>query len=221
MSSLQMPLAAALLAVTLTTGHAAPSRKAVHHIAPARKSHAAAKAAKLPPAPEQDWFPDPTLAAQLGTETAFGVYTLRLPPGLTFIDQHRNFYTRHVEDATVYAGEPRPDGSRLQFFVTVASAGTNAIFTANATELMQRMDDKIFAHANAPIKSASVYGRINGLETLRQYFRIGGKNGPVHGFQYWMAGPTSAIVVVVMDTEPHSTESIPLAEASVLTLNKQ
>lgn len=189
-----------------------------HHPAKPRKSPAAAKPA---PAPEADWFPDPALTPQLGTETSFGAYTLRLPAGVSLAGQRRVLYRLHLEDISKYEGAPRPDGSRLVMFVDVASARPGAFFTSTAAEMISHIDDQIFEHTVSPLKSPNVYGRINGLETLRQYFKMNAKGVKTHGFQYWMLGPTSAIVVVAADAEPHNTDTLPLAESAALTLNKQ
>ncbi len=86
----------------------------------------------------------------------------------------------------------------------------------------QVMDDDGYIHGKAGlVKTPPQAGRVNGLKAVRQYFKFTGSDGHErHGFHYVVMGGSKRSLIVVMDEEPYSKTSLPLAEASILTLWK-
>lgn len=84
------------------------------------------------------------------------------------------------------------------------------------------MDGDGYIHGRAGlVKTKPLAGHINGLKAVRQYFRFLGSDGHErHGFHYVVIDGARRSLFVVVDQEPYSKTSLPLAEASVLTLCK-
>lgn len=86
----------------------------------------------------------------------------------------------------------------------------------------QVMDGDGYIHSKAGlVKTPPQAGQVNGLKAVRQYFKFMGSDGHErHGFHYVVMDGSKRSLIVVVDEEPHSKTSLPLAEASVLTLRK-
>jgi len=179
-------------------------------------------------ASDGEWTPNSSLLGKLAPETQFEAYTLRLPPSLTQVDKTAKLIGSAIFKQSTYAGQKRSDGT-CTFITVLTLSNLTASVSAGGQAQLDRILDNV-EHETTDGKpnlviSSREYGVANGLPLVREYFKFSfdpGKNAAlIHGFHYACITGTSAIMFTSFDAEPYNKASLPLSEASALTMHKQ
>ncbi len=168
------------------------------------------------------WLPDKALTTTLGPQTDLAGYKMRLPAG----------YTADIkkEEATGpfkarFFSLHKSDNVGPTMFVMAVSLSPSAA-TADASHLPATAErlfdgDGCTHGQKGLVKTQPQRGLINGLQVARQYFKYTGADGHErHGFHYGVVDGAKRLLIIVVDEEPYSKTSLPLAEAAVLTLHR-
>ncbi len=176
------------------------------------------------PTVRSNWKSNPILLNKLSAETKIDTYTFRLPFG----------YSSFPTPAGLMGHKPFSDGiaSVISFHVFSASyiayinnfprlpvdtkALTESWLSAQKATVLQSYPDATF--------SREEYGQLSSLNFIRVYIQyhsnFRGKKFLVHRFTYVSISASGGIEASFYDNEPHSKVSLPIAEASILTLRK-
>ena len=177
------------------------------------------ESAQGPSAPA--WVSQEKLSSQLGPEEQVGGYGIRPPVGYTLerisLDAPDGSGTRCIWTGPAHAGGVTP---YLQIDVGADNGGASS-------HLSSDNDVRIGFEAAAQNHTGMIYspleqGTINGLSFSRGYWKgygqLTGKR--FHGLVYARIASPSVITILGRDDEPSYHNSIPLLEASALTLRK-
>lgn len=173
------------------------------------------------------WKPDPKLLNNLTGETQVSSYALRLPEGYSEVPQSPEMAARRQNgfDNHVYGMSRRSDGTAATLGFVIATppssmAGTLTLDDALDGTLQQKKH-QWQDFTQSPVQD----GYINGLAFKRVYFKgmVSGAAGTrmAHGFAYVAINGNSILSFQAEDVEPYNDETIPVAQAAVLTFHKQ
>lgn len=194
-----------------------------HHVKPRVEAAAQTDA---DPDGHNTWQQNTALLSQLAPEDDVQEFSIRPPLGYNFNQDSKE---RDVDTVFIYdwSGVSRSDGSapELQMQLTKLKPDSVAIGAMD-----DRMDD-LFKDMkkDAPWIQESPYqhGLINDMSFVRSYFKDGPgapAGQPInHGFVYKTTSNDGKylITIIAHDTEPNNTTTLPLLEASVLTLKQK
>jgi len=165
------------------------------------------------------WVSDASLVATLGPEVAVAGYRMRLPVGYTAdLKKDQTEGAMKAKFFSLHRADNMPATFVPTMFVMALSFPPSDVPSTAA----QVMDGDGYIHGKPGlVKNSPQAGRVNGLKAVRQYFKFLGADGHErHGFHYVVMDGAKRSLIVVMDEEPYSKTSLPLAEASVLTVRK-
>jgi len=210
-----LALTSTLLIVAPTAAKPAHGKKAAHKATVPKKRPPAHSSAS----DTGKWKPDPDLLAQLQPERSFGAFRLRLPLDYTVEEQDMSTPKSRIT-GYLAKGPTRADGSfpTMIVFVGVAAPGLS---TGSADGLLN--GNQAINGMPGLVKSAFQDGEVNSLQVVRQYFKYllrPGSSLLEHGFQYASTDGQTDIIVAALDPEPYNATTLPLAEASTLTLHR-
>ena len=168
------------------------------------------------------WLPDKAMSATLGHEVAVAGYTMRLPIGYTA--DLKNEQKQGLFKISIFSLH-KPNSVGPSMFVMAVSvppkvAAADASDAPSTAEQLFDGDGSVHGKADL-IKTLPQKGLINGLPAARPYFKYKGTDGKErHGFHYGVADGANRLLITVVDQEPYSKTTLPLAEAAVLTLKR-
>ena len=172
------------------------------------------------------WKPGPKLLSGLAEETSVGRYFLRLPEGYTELLRPSTMNSPSLAgfDSHVYGMNRRSDGtaSTIALIIATPPPGMKGKLTLDDA-LRGTLEQKKSRWQNFT-QSPAQNGSVSGIAFMRVYFKglVSGAAGTrmAHGFAYVAIDGDSIINLQAEDVEPYNDETIPAAQASVLTLHK-
>ena len=190
-------------------------KKAAHTTLPPKKHQASGK----PDTASSSWKPDAKLLSHLEPEKDFGDFSLRLPAGYVVEEHDMSTPEAHIT-GYLAKGPKRTEGSFPVIFIVVGTASSG--YNTGSAEALLNGNEVINGKSDL-VKSDFQDGEANGLQMVRQYFKYPLKPGSsrlLHGFHYATTDGQTDAIVAAMDAEPDNATTLPLAEASALTLHK-
>jgi len=175
---------------------------------------------KMSAAADASWLPDKALTMTLGPQTDLAGYKMRLPAGYT-ADVKKDEATGPFKAR--FFSLHKSDNVGPTMFVMAVSLSASAADASHLPAMAERLfDGDGYTHGKKGlVKTQPQMGLINGLRVARQYFKYMGADGHErHGFHYGVVDGAKRLLIIVVDEEPYSTTSLPLAEAAVLTLRR-
>ena len=201
------------------------AHKPVH---PKGKPVSGSAAHKLSASPVVDtWKPDPKLSDSLTDATQVSSYALRLPEGYSEVPQPPEMAVQRQNgfDSHVYGMRRRSDGTAatLAFVIVTPPPGMAGTLTLNDA-LEGGLEQK--KHQWQDFTESSVQdGRVNGMAFKRVYFKgtVSGAAGTrmAHGFAYATIDGSHILNFQAEDVEPYNDDTLPIAQAAVLTFHKR
>lgn len=199
-----------------------------HKPAPSKHKPAHSSVTQKHPASEtaDSWKPEAALMSNLAQEIQVSGYAFRLPDGYSEVAQPPEIVAQRQRgfNSHLYGSGRRSDGtaSALGFTIATPPPGiTGTISLDDALEgTLARKKHQWQNFIESPIQD----GQINALAFKRVYFKgmVSGAAGTrmAHGFAYVAIDGKNIISFQAEDAEPYNDQSIPIAQAAVLTLHR-
>lgn len=216
-----------ILCVTLIGLTSANAKPKAHKKVTYHKTATASPTSDAQAISDSSWNPDPSLLDKLAPATQIDSFSLRLPTGFTEAHKAEKPIGNGTMKQYIYVGQKRQDGEASIIFVhTLLGIPMN---TASGTQsMLDKMLDNVEATTTMGkpelVMSKRAYRQGSDLPLVREYFKYTDGEGKdkvtMHGFHYGGVTDMGAVLVTGLDAEPFNKVSLPLSEASALTLHK-
>ena len=191
------------------------SRFAVISVASAACTIASAVWAVAPPAP---WTPDATIVQRLAPVVTTGPYQIQPPQ--RYVLQTRPGPSGSISQAWV--GPAREDGTRCYIMLVTMTPPADGTTTYTLDQVAAKMLAGIQKRRTDWKQTTPETGTVNGMTFVRTYWR--GKEAtsgvPMYGFSYVAQDGKGFVQLSSQDVEAYWKDTMPSAEASVLTFRK-
>jgi hypothetical protein len=205
---------------------AASATSSSHKHTPPKHKAAHTSLSQKPTVSADSWKPDPALIGSLAKEIQVGGYSFRLPEGYSEVEPSPDVIALRQRgfNSHVYGGRRRSDGTAATFGLTVATPPPGMTGTLSLDDALDgTLAQKKHQWQNFT-ESATQDGQIDGLTFKRVYFKglVSGAAGTrmAHGLAYVTTDGKNIISFQAEDAEPYNDETIPIAQAAVLTFHR-
>jgi len=163
------------------------------------------------------WVPNRTLQAKLAAVQRAGAFELQ-PPADYELQTHP---APHGAALEAWVSAPRPDGTRC-YLMLLTLHGPAGGKKYKLQEVENKMLAGVRRRRSSWKQSPSESGTINGVSFIRTYWKgADAQTGQMmHGFSYVARDGSGFLQLSSQDVEPYNTETLPLMEASALTVRR-
>ncbi len=168
----------------------------------------------------QQWSPDKDLLENLAPAKALGGYTIRPPKGYQMQQAPANAPAGVKMHA--WAGEPRKDGTKPSVLVMFLTPPSGEAPKMTLEQLAERMLGGVKRRRTNWKQGEPEIGMVNGIKFVRVRW-TGNEpalNADMEGFVYVAQDGNTILQLTSQDTVAEAKKTLPIAEASVLTLKK-
>jgi hypothetical protein len=169
------------------------------------------------------WRPDKKLVERLAKEEVVEGYAFRPPAGYRLERPEIPKNMVHVLKIYGWVGKKREDGTRPTIMVNTVLPGTGKPFTLTAEQAADNLLNAIKQGHTDWRQDKPEKGVVNGMDFVRvRWSGISStKNRRMRGFIYLAFDGPKMLRLTSQDYVPEDEKSLPLAEASALTIRKK